>query len=212
MKEYETEESPMPVGGMIGPRGDAYEIGRTPDAAEAEDYHSEQIETLKDAGADLVTAATFSSVEEAIGIARAAKALDMPIVISFFAKNNGRLDGGETMREAVEAVDAGTDSAPAYYMINCCHPTEFAPALADPEWISRLGGFMPNAVAMDKLSLCSLGHLEDGDPEELGEQMGELAARFPNIHVWVGCCGTDSRHLGEIAKRVKETRLQAAAE
>ena len=71
---------------------------------------------------------------------------------------------------------------------------------------------MPNAVAMEKLSLCTLGHLEDGDPEELGLQMGELAARFPDMHVWGGCCGTDSRHLGEIAKRVKEVRLRAAAE
>ena len=211
-KEYETDANPMPLGGVIGPRGDAYDVGRTPDAAEAEDYHTEQIETFKLAGADLITAATFSSVEEAIGITRAAKAVDMPIVVSFYVKNDGRLEGGETMREAVEKVDAATDASPSYYMINCCHPTEFAPALVDCDWTSRLGGFIPNAVAMEKLSLCTLGHLEDGDPEELGVQMGELATRLPNVHVWGGCCGTDSRHLGQIAKRVKEARLQAAAE
>ncbi len=210
--EYEADENPMPLGGVIGPRGDAYDVGRTPDSAEAEDYHSEQIETLKEAGVDFITAATLSSIEEATGMARAAKALDMPIVLSFFAKNKGRLDGGETMREAIEAIDAATDRGPAYYMINCCHPTEIAPALDEPGWIGRLGGFMPNAVAMEKLSLCTLGHLEDGDPEELGLQMGELAARFPDIHVWGGCCGTDSRHLGEIAKNVKNVRLQVAAE
>ena len=210
--EYETDENPMLVGGVIGPRGDAYDVGRTPDAAEAEDYHAEQIETFKLAGADLVTAATFSSVEEAIGITRAAEATDMPIVISFYAKNEGCLEGGETMGEAVEQVDAATNAAPVYYMINCCHPTEFAPALEQIDWTGRLGGFMPNAVAMEKLSLCTLGHLEDGDPEELGVQMGELAARFQHIHVWGGCCGTDSRHLGQIAKRVKDVRLQAAAE
>lgn len=210
--EYETDDNPMPIGAMIGPRGDAYEVGRTPDAAEAEDYHSEQIETLKEAGVDVVTAASLSGIEEAIGMTRAAKALDLPIVLSFFAKYSGRLDGGETMREAIETIDAATDSAPAYYMINCCHPTEIAPAFDDPGWVGRFGGYMPNAVAMEKLSLCTLGHLEDGDPEELGLQMGELARRFPHIHVWGGCCGTDSRHLGEIAKRIKEVRLQAAAE
>ena len=210
--EYETDGNPMPIGAVIGPRGDAYEVGRTPDTAEAEDYHSEQIETLKEAGVDFVTAASLSGIGEAIGMTRAAKALDLPIVLSFFAKYSGRLDGGETMSQAIETIDAATDNAPAYYMINCCHPTEVAPAFDDPCWVGRFGGYMPNAVAMEKLSLCRLGHLEDGDPQELGLQMGELAKRFPHIHVWGGCCGTDSRHLGEIAKRVKEVRLQAAAE
>tara|TARA_R110002074_G_scaffold203294_2_gene371174 strand:+ start:1454 stop:2410 length:957 start_codon:yes stop_codon:yes gene_type:complete len=207
--EYESDSNPIPISGVIGPQGDAYDTGITPEAAEAEDYHSEQIETLKQAGADLITGATFSGVEEAIGITRAAKALEMPIVISFITNSDGRLDGGETMREAVEKVDAATNNAPAYYMINCGHPTEFESALEEKDWTKRLGGFMPNAVAMEKLSLCSLGHLEDGNPEELGIQMGEIATRFPHIHVWGGCCGTDSRHLGQIAKRVKESRDNA---
>jgi len=208
IKEYESESNPMPIGGVIGPRGDAYETGRTPDEGESEDYHAEQIETLTTAGADMITAATISSIEEAIGITRAAKAVDIPIVISFYAKDEGCLEGGKTMREAVERVDAATDATPIYYMINCCHPTEFSPALDNLEWMARLGGIMPNAVAMEKLDLCTLGHIEDGDPEELGLQMGELASRYPHMRVWGGCCGTDSRHLGQIARRVKEARAQ----
>ena len=205
-REYESPETPMIVGGVIGPRGDAYNVGRIPDAAEAEDYHSEQILTFKKAGADQVTAVTFSSVEEAIGVARAAKAGDMPVVISFFVKQGGRLSGGETLDEAIGQVDAATGSAPAYYMINCTHPSEFEPALTPGKWTSRLGGFMPNAVAMDTLSLCKLGHLEDGDPEDLGGQMADLARRFPHVHVWGGCCGTDGRHIGQITRQVGEAR------
>jgi methionine synthase I (cobalamin-dependent) len=71
---------------------------------------------------------------------------------------------------------------------------------------------MPNAVAMDTLSLCKLGHLEEGDPEELGGQMADLAQRFPHIHVWGGCCGTDGRHIGEIARQVSARRHANAAE
>lgn len=204
--EYATEDTPMLVGGVIGPRGDAYNVGRTPDAAEAEDYHSEQIQTFKKAGADLVTAATFSSVEEATGLARAARAADMPVVISFFVARGGRLKGGETLEEAISSVDAATDNAPAYYMINCTHPTEFTPGLTAGDWSRRLGGFMPNAVAMETLDLCKLGHLEDGDPRELGGQMAELAALYPHINVWGGCCGTDGRHIGEITRQVAERR------
>ena len=211
-REYDSPESPMIVGGVIGPRGDAYNVGRTPNAAEAEDYHSEQILTLKKAGADQITALTFSSVEEAIGLARAAKAAGMPVVISFFVKHGGRLSGGETVEEAITKVDAATGNAPAYYMINCTHPMEFEAALTSGDWTRRLGGFMPNAVAMDTLSLCKLGHLEDGDPEELAGQMADLARRFPHIPVWGGCCGTDGRHIGQIARQVGAARRAMAAE
>ncbi|WP_413718901.1 homocysteine S-methyltransferase family protein [Silicimonas sp. MF1-12-2] len=210
-REYASDDTPMLVGGVIGPRGDAYNVGRTPDAAEAEDYHSEQIQTFKKAGADLVTAATFSSLEEATGLARAAKAAGMPVVISFFVAKGGKLKGGETLEEAIRQVDAATDNAPAYYMINCTHPTEFAPALTGGDWTRRLGGFMPNAVAMETLDLCKLGHLEDGDPVELGGQMAELARRFDHINVWGGCCGTDGRHIGEITRQVGDVRRSMTA-
>ena len=205
-REYASPETPMLVGGVIGPRGDAYNVGRTPDAAEAEDYHSEQILTFRKAGADHVTAMTFSSFDEAIGLARAAKAADMPVVVSFIASNGGRLHGGETLEQAITRVDAETGNAPQYYMTNCTHPTEFEPALTPGDWIQRLGGFMPNAVAMETLDLCKLGHLEDGDPEELGAQMAGLAKRFPHINVWGGCCGTDGRHIGEITRQVGAVR------
>jgi len=208
-REYASDTTPMLVSGAIGPKGDAYSIGRLPDAAEAEEYHAEQIQTFRKAGADMVTAMTFSSVEEAIGLARAAKAVQMPVVISFIVARGGRLQGGETLEEAITTVDAQTGQAPAYYMINCTHPTEFAPGLTPGSWTARLGGFMPNAVAMETLDLCKLGHLEDGDPEELGGQMAELAARFRHVNVWGGCCGTDGRHIGQITRKVAAVRASA---
>ena len=207
---YDSPATPMLVAGAIGPRGDAYETGCVPEADEAEDYHAEQIGTLKAAGADMITAMTFSSVDEAIGITRAAASAEIPIVISFFLRQGGRLAGGETLGQAIEAVDAATDSAPAYYMINCTHPTEFEPALTSGDW-SRLGGFMPNAVAMETLSLCKLGHLEDGDPEQLGTEMADLARRFPHINVWGGSCGTDARHIGQITRQVAGARPAGGA-
>jgi len=205
-RKYQSPDTPMIVGGAIGPRGDAYQTGRTLDAAESEDYHSEQILTLQKAGADMITAMTFSSVEEAIGISRAASAAGIPIVVSFFVRHGGLLSSGETFKEAIERVDAATNSAPAYFMINCTHPTEFEPALTAGDWTKRLGGFLPNAVAMETMALCKLGHLEDGDPEELGDQMTSLAQRFPHINVWGGCCGTDGRHIAKISQKIAAVR------
>ena len=200
--EFDSPETPMPLGGAIGPRGDAYDKGHVMGAAEAEDYHSEQIGILKDAGADLITAATFTSVDEAVGVIRASVALDMPVAVSFTLTTEGVLLSGMTLQDAIEQTDAQTDNGAAYFTVNCAHPTEIEPALQGGDWGKRLLGFMPNAVSLEKGQLCSLGHIEDGDPVELGQQMGSFAKRFPHMRVWGGCCGTDARHIGEICRSV----------
>ena len=205
-REYETDDSPMPVSGVVGPRGDAYSVGRMMDAAEAEDYHSEQITTMRNAGADFITALTFSQLDEAIGVVRASQKLDVPVVISFTLGSDGRLKTGAGLGETIEVIDQTTDSGPIYYMINCTHPDDFAPAFEVPgDWTKRLGGFRPNASSLDHGLLCSLGHLEEGNPVELGQQMADMARRFPHLNVWGGCCGTDYDHIDEIATAVLQS-------
>jgi len=209
-REYETADSPMPVSGVIGPRGDAYDIGRIMGADEAEDYHSEQIATMKTAGADFVTALTFNQVDEAIGATRAAMAHEIPIVVSFALNQNGHLKAGPALGEAITLVDRATGNGPRYYMVNCTHPIDFAPAFkAAGQWVERLCGLRPNASSLDHGTLCQLGHLEEGNPVELGQQMADMAKRFPHINVWGGCCGTDHVHIDEIAKAVVPLRAVA---
>lgn len=70
-------------------------------------------------------------------------------------------------------------------------------------WLERLRGLRPNASPADKQALCQIGHLEAGDPELLGAQMGGLARRFPHIDVWGGCCGTWDDHLSAIAQQLR---------
>ncbi len=196
--------------GCIGPRGDAYRLNREITADGAEAYHREQIETFKQAGADMVTALTLNSIDEAIGIARAARSAGMPCAMSFTLTEDSRLMTGPSLKEAIEQVDHATDAAPAYYMVNCNHPTETEPALEPGDWSSRLGGIRPNASSLAKGVLCKLGHLEEGDPVELGRQMGDIARRYPHIGVWGGCCGTDSVHVEEICRNVVAARAEPA--
>ena len=62
-------------------------------------------------------------------------------MISFTVETDGRLPSGQTLREAIESVDRAGGAAPAYYMINCAHPTHFAAELAGgASWLSRIGG------------------------------------------------------------------------
>lgn len=205
--EYATDTCQMPVSGNIGPRGDAYDIGHIMEVDEAEDYHTEQIATMKAAGADFVSAQTFSQVNEVIGLVRAAVAQEIPAVISFTLDGTANLNTGPTLGEAITAVDAATDSAPAYYMVNCTHPIDYIPAFEAPgDWIMRLRGIRPNASSLDKGMLCQLGHLEEGDPVELGGQMADMARRFPHMNVWGGCCGTDYNHIDEMVKAILQVR------
>ena len=193
--------------GVAGPRGDAYELNHAVTADSAEEYHSVQLTTLKRADVDLVVGMTFNNVPEAVGIARAAHRIALPLSVSFTLDSTGRLKSGPTLREAIEAVDALTgDARPDFYGINCSHPVEFEPALEPGSWFGRVRCLRPNATKMDKLSLCKLGHLEEGDPVELGQIMGDLARRYPHVDIWGGCCGTWETHLDQIARGVLAAR------
>jgi homocysteine S-methyltransferase len=190
------------IGGCIGPRGDAYGTGGAITAEEAEAYHTTQLAALKAAGADIACAHTFNNIPEAIGVTRAAERVGLPIAVYFSLDSRSRLNSGPSLREAVETTEVETGGYAAFYGLNCSHPVEFEPAIDDGEWMARMRSIRPNASKMEKIALCKLGHLEDGDPVELGQQLGELYRRFPHMNVLGGCCGTDERHLREIARNV----------
>ena len=205
-REYEGDIPCTLVGGIVGPRGDAYQLNRTITADEAEDYHSVQLNTLKEANVDFACAMTFNNIPEAVGVARAAERIGVPLVISLTVDGTSRLNSGPTIAEAVTTIDAESDGAPVCYMLNCSHPLEFEPGIEDGDWIQRMRGFRPNASKMEKIALCKLGHLEEGDPEELGRRMGDLSRRYPHMDIWGGCCGTGHVHLEEIARNVRAAR------
>lgn len=193
--------------GIVGPRGDAYSLNRTITADEAEDYHGEQMEGLRQAGVELVSALTFNSVAEAVGVARAASKAGLPLAVSFTFDTAGRLKSGPTLKQAITAVDAEAGEArPDFYGVNCSHPFEFGSALDDGDWVRRIRSIRPNAVMMEKQALCKLGHLEAGDPEALGGLVGNIARRYPHMDVWGGCCGAWEVHLHEIAQNVTAAR------
>jgi S-methylmethionine-dependent homocysteine/selenocysteine methylase len=197
---YQTEHTPVVISGNIGPRGDGYAGGTAMTADAAQAYHAWQIGVLRDAGADLISAFTMTNVNEAIGVANAARAAGLPCVISFTVETDGRLPAGDHLGDAIDAVDIATGDAPAYYMINCAHPSHFHPVLDERAgWMARVGGVRANASSLSHAELDGATRLHDGNAFELGEQYGALRRRFPHITVLGGCCGTDHRHVESIA-------------
>jgi S-methylmethionine-dependent homocysteine/selenocysteine methylase len=192
--------SPVVLSGCIGPRGDAYSDLGTGDFDAAERYHRPQVEALAGAGVDQVSALTLTNTAEAIGVARAASAVGVPVVISFTVETDGALPTGMALRDAIGEVDRETDAAPAYYMINCAHPDHFGDALTDSDpALTRIRGVRANASRMSHAELDESEVLDDGDPRELGSQLADLHSRLPHVSVLGGCCGTDHRHIAAIA-------------
>jgi len=143
---------------------------------------------------------TINYVEEGIGVARACRKAGIPSVISFTVETDGRLPSGQTIRDAIEQTDRDTGNAPAYYMLNCAHPTHFADALRNGEaWVARLRGLRANASTRSHAELDTAPDLDIGDPVDLGRRYGALRRQFGHFCVLGGCCGTDHRHVEQIS-------------
>ena len=188
------------VSGCIGPRHDGYAPERALSASEAHDYHLEQVTALAGAGADLVSAITMTSAEEAIGVTLACQEVGVPAVISFTVETDGRLPDGTALDDAVRLVDEETGGYPAYYMVNCAHPEHFSDVLAaGGAGIERIRGIRCNASRLSHAELDEAEELDAGDPVELAAQCVALRGANPQITVLGGCCGTNHDHIAALA-------------
>jgi homocysteine S-methyltransferase len=167
----------------------------------AEDYHRVQIETFAGTAADLVTAITMNYAQEAVGVARAAEQANMPVVLSFTLETDGRLPTGQSLGDAIKQVDDATSGYPAYFMINCAHPSHFDQVVeGDEPWVKRIRGLRANASRMSHAELDVAPELDAGVPSELGQEYAELRnQQLKHLNVMGGCCGTDHRHVEHIA-------------
>jgi S-methylmethionine-dependent homocysteine/selenocysteine methylase len=197
--EFEDEDCPMVISGCVGPRGDGYKSETKMSVAQAKTYHKEQIRTFADTAADMVTCFTINYINEALGIALAAKEHRMPVVIGFTLETDGKLPSGESLQEAIETIDNATSGYPTYYMINCAHPSHFMHELdGRGSWKERIMAIRANASKKSHAELDESEHLDVGDKCELAHDYLVLRQLLPNLNVIGGCCGTDHTHIEEI--------------
>jgi S-methylmethionine-dependent homocysteine/selenocysteine methylase len=203
MVELRDEATGLPhvvISGQIGPRGDGYVVGSAMTADEARRYHSWQIGVFADTPADMVNIMTMNYVDEAIGATLAARDAQIPISVAFTVETDGTLPSGQSLGEAIAATDDATGGGPAYYMINCAHPTHFERVLEDGgSWTERIRGLRANASTMSHAELDEAEVLDEGDITELAAGHSRLAALLPALTVLGGCCGTDHRHVRAVA-------------
>jgi S-methylmethionine-dependent homocysteine/selenocysteine methylase len=188
----------MPVGGLLGCRGDAYRPEDALGVDDARRFHAWQADALATAGVDFLLAATIPSVDEASGLARALTATGVPAFVSFVLGRDGHVLDGTPLPEAIARVDAATSRRPLDgFGVNCAHPTFVDLAEARRGALGRLRLVQANASALDHADL-------DGAPALRVDDIRDWATGMLRIRDAVGplalggCCGTDARHLEAI--------------
>lgn len=126
----------------------------------------------------------------------------MPVVISFTVETDGRLPTGQPLDEAIRSVDDATGGGAAYFSVNCAHPDHFFGVLEDSDWARRIRALRCNASRRSHQELDACEVLDPGDPDELAGQYREVIERMPWLNIFGGCCGTDLRHVSQIARAV----------
>ncbi len=207
-KHYGTYAKKVAVGGLLSCRGDAFNPDDALLVPAARTFHAWQAERLTQAGVDFLLAATLPALSEAIGLSAALADTGTPYIISFVARPEGTLMDGTPLKEAIQAIDAAVSPKPLTYIVNCTHASIFRQALfhevnSSPLVRQRIGGLLANTAALKPEELDEREHLVTEAPEIFGQAVGDLKNDL-GMKILGGCCGTDDRHIRQLAKRLAE--------
>ncbi|TMU50381.1 homocysteine S-methyltransferase family protein [Flagellimonas algicola] len=139
-KAFFDDDPQILIVGQIGPMANLCSAGSDfATSMECSMYHGLQIMSFKEAGADLVFAKGIGTAQEALGIANACMAEEMPLVIFFDMDSEGNLADGASLETAIEMIDGKTDSYPMYYGAKCFDPDSLLKLIClDEVWKHRV--------------------------------------------------------------------------
>lgn len=197
----------MYVGALLGCRGDAYTGKGCLSRQEALEFHRWETGLFARADVDFFYAALMPTLPEAAGMALACQETGIPCILSFTIQPNGCLVDGAPIAEAISYIDGLTENPPACYLTNCVHPAIAMEALSQPinrcEIVrERFLGIQANTARLSYAELDGSAELKTSDPKELARHIADLG-KVCRLKIVGGCCGTDHRHMEEIAKRLK---------
>lgn len=192
------------VGGLMGCRGDAYRPEEGLARQAAAQFHLPQAEALAAGGADFLFASTLPALPEALGLAEAMAATGLPYALSLLPRPDGRLLDGTPLEEGVARLEGAAPTPPLFLAANCTYPTALGSALSasagrGADLRGSLAGLQANGSALPPEALDGLDHLDAEPPEAFAAAMVGLRREW-GLSVLGGCCGTDGRHIGALAK------------
>ncbi len=192
--------------GLLSCQGDAYNPKEALEIDVAHDFHTWQAMNLAEAGVDFLLAATLPALSEATGLASALAATGKPYIVSFVIRPEGTLLDGIPLKDAIAAIDATVIPRPTAYLVNCTHVSIFRSAILHEVNSSslvreRLVGLLANTAALNPEELDNSNGLVTEEPEIFGQTVAGLHGEL-GMKILGGCCGTDHRHIRQLAKQL----------
>jgi S-methylmethionine-dependent homocysteine/selenocysteine methylase len=177
------------IAGSIAPIEDCYSPELVPTDSELRVEHSEHARLLAEAGADFLLIETMMNIREARIAAEAARTTALEFVVSFVCSRDGNLLSGETLADAVHAIEP---FAPTMFAINCTSPRDSLTALQNLRAATSLPlGVYANTGTPQKDDVAQFR------PEVDERGYAEYAAQWKQVGVQMigGCCGTTPEHI-----------------
>jgi len=207
-KRYGEYANKIVICGLLSCRGDAYNQSEALTSTDAHKFHSWQANRLAEAGVDFLLAATLPALSEATGLATALAATGKPFIMSFVFRPEGTLLDGTPLKDAISIIDADVNPKPIAYMANCTHASIFKTAVMHATNSSstvrkRVAGLLANTAALTPEELDNSEELVEEDPQTFGKSLAGLHTEL-GMKILGGCCGTDDRHIDNLAKRLVE--------
>ena len=162
-----------------------------PTAEQARAEYREIFQVVKDAGADLVLLETVNSITEARVALEVLRELGLPCWVGFVCDEQGKLFTGETLAEAVAALEPlGVESI----LLNCAPPEDITTGMKElaPHARVPIGGY---------------AHIGRFDPPEwmftdeyppARYQQAAAGWKKMGARILGGCCGTTPDHIAAL--------------
>jgi homocysteine S-methyltransferase len=205
-KSYGEYANKVVICGLLSCRGDAYNPSEALTSNDAHEFHSWQANRLAEAGVDFLLAATLPAISEATGLATALAATGKPYIMSFLFRPEGTMLDRTPLKDAISIIDSDVNPKPIAYMANCTHASIFKTAIMHDTHSSvtvrkRVTGLLANTAALNPEELDDSEELVEEDPQIFGQSVANLHGEL-GMKILGGCCGTDDRHIDNLAKRL----------
>jgi homocysteine S-methyltransferase len=205
-KSYGEYANKVVICGLLSCRGDAYNQSEALSYNEAHGFHSWQADKLAEAGVDFLLAATLPALSEATGLAAALAATGKPYIISFVLRSEGTLLDHTPLKDAISKIDTDIKPKPIAFMANCTHASIFKSAIIHHTHSSsrvrkRIAGLLANTAELGPEELENSEKLVEEDPQTFGKLVASLHGEL-GMKILGGCCGTDERHIDNLAKQL----------
>ena len=212
-KSYGEYAGKVIICGLLSCRGDAYNQAEALTSKDAHEFHSWQAQRLAEAGVDFLLAATLPALSEATGLATALAATGKPYIMSFVFRPEGTMLDGTPLKDAVSKIDSDVNPKPLAFMANCTHASIFKSAMmhegnSTADVRNRVVGLLANTAALNPEELDDSDALVEEDPQIFGKSVAGLQDEL-GMKILGGCCGTDDRHIDNLAKWLVSKNLKS---